>query len=63
MSYCVKIILCVINIKLYWDVFIQQVFKQIKDIQNINSFERTWKIFNIGAIVISSYGPLNQANT
>jgi hypothetical protein len=28
---------------------------QIGDIEDIDSFERTWKIFDIGAIVITSY--------
>jgi len=52
MPYCVKTVLCVVNMKLCQDVFVQQVFKQIGDIQDIDSFERTWKIFDIGAIVI-----------
>jgi hypothetical protein len=47
--------MCVINMKLCWDVLIQQVLEQIKDIQDIDSFKRTWKIFDIGAIVIPSY--------
>ncbi len=55
MSYCVKIVLCVINMKLCQDVFVQQVLKQIGDIQDMDSFEHTWKIFGIGAIVILSY--------
>jgi len=41
--------------KLCWDVFIQQALKQIGDIQDIDSFECTWKIFDIGAIVIPSF--------
>jgi hypothetical protein len=41
--------------KHYWDVLIQQVLKQIGDIQDIDSFECAWKIFNIGAIVIPSF--------
>ncbi len=44
--------------KLCLDVLIQQVLKQIRDIQNIQkieSFKCTWKIFNIRAIVITSY--------
>ncbi len=48
--------------KLYWDVLVQQVFMQIGDIQDIDSFKCTWKIFNIDAIVITSYGhtlPIN----
>jgi hypothetical protein len=56
MSYCVKIVLCVINMKLYRDFFVQQDFlKQIGDIQDINSFKHTWKIFDISAIAIPSY--------
>ncbi len=41
--------------KLYQDVFIQQVLKQIGDIQDIDFFECTWKIFDTSAIVIPSY--------
>ncbi len=48
--------------KFYRDVLVQQVFMQIGDIQDINSFKRTWKIFNIGAIVISSYGHILPIN-
>ncbi len=55
MSYCVKIVLCVVNMKLCWDVLVQQKLKQIEDIQNIDSFKHAWKIFDIGAIVIPSY--------
>jgi hypothetical protein len=62
MSYCVKIVMCVINMKLYWDVLVQQVFMQIRDIQDIDSFKLTWKIFNIGAIVITDYGHTFPSN-
>jgi hypothetical protein len=55
MSYCVKIVLCVINMKLCWGVIVQQVLGQIGNIQDIDSFEHTWKIFDIGAIVILGY--------
>jgi hypothetical protein len=56
MSYCFKIILCVINMKLCWDILIQQDFlKQIGDIQDIDSFKHTWKIFDICAIMILGY--------
>jgi hypothetical protein len=55
MSYFVKIILCVVNMKLCWDVFVQQIFKQIGNIQNINSFKHTWKIFDTNAIMILGY--------
>jgi hypothetical protein len=55
MSYFVKIVMCVVNMKLRWDVLVQQVLKQIKDIQDINSFKHTWKIFDTGAIVILGY--------
>jgi len=36
-------------------VFIQQVIRQIGDIQNVDSFECTWKKFDICAIVIPYY--------
>jgi hypothetical protein len=56
MSYCFKIILCVINMKLCWDILIQQDFlKQIGDIQDIDSFKHTWKIFDTCAIMILGY--------
>ncbi len=55
MSYCVKIILCVVNMKLCRDVFVQQILRQIGDIQDINSFKCPWKIFDIGAIVIPNF--------
>jgi len=41
--------------KLCWDVFVQQVFRQIGNIQNINSFKHTWKIFDTNAIMILGY--------
>jgi hypothetical protein len=41
--------------KLYQDAFVQHNLGQIGVIQNINSFQRTWKIFDIGAIVVPSY--------
>ncbi len=55
MSYCVKTVLCVIDMKLYQDFLIQQVCRQIGDIQDIHFFECTWKIFDTSAIVIPSY--------
>jgi hypothetical protein len=47
--------MCVINMKFYQGVFVQQVFRQIGDIQDIDSFEHTWKIFDTSAIVILSH--------
>ncbi len=41
--------------KFLWGFLVQQVLRQIKDIQNIDSFECTWKIFDISAIVILGY--------
>jgi hypothetical protein len=41
--------------KFYRNVLIQQVLMQIGDIQDIDSFKCTWKIFDIGAIMILSY--------
>ncbi len=38
--------------KLYWNVLVQQVFKQIGDTQDIDSFKCA---FDISAIVIPSY--------
>ncbi len=40
--------------KLCWDVLVQ-VLEKIGDIQDINSFECAWKIFDISAIVILGY--------
>jgi hypothetical protein len=48
-------VLCVVNMKLCQYVLIQQVFKQIGDIQNIDSFEHKWKIFDTHAIVTLGY--------
>ncbi len=47
--------MCVVNMKLCRDVLVQQVFKKIRNIQDINSFKCTRKIFDIGAIVIPSH--------
>jgi hypothetical protein len=55
MSYYVKTVLCVINMKLCWDVFIQQVLRKMGNIQNIDSFEHALKISDISAIVILGY--------
>jgi hypothetical protein len=55
MSYYVKIVLCVVNMKLCWDILIQQVFKQIGNVQNMDSFEHRLKIFDTSAIVILGY--------
>jgi hypothetical protein len=55
MSYCIKTIKFIVNMELYWDVFVQQIIKQIGDIQNIDSFEYTWKKFDTCVIVILSY--------
>ncbi len=55
MSYCVKIVLCVVNMKLCQDVIVQQVFMPIGNIQDRDSFECTWKIFDTNAIVIPNY--------
>ncbi len=63
MSYCVKKVFFVINMKLYRDVLVQQVIRKIKDIQDIDSFECTKKIFEIGAIVIPSYITFAQSIT
>jgi hypothetical protein len=54
MSYCVKTVLYVINLKLCWDVLVQ-VLKKIGGIQDIDSFEHAWKIFDISVIVILGY--------
>jgi hypothetical protein len=63
MSYCVKKVFFVINMKVYRDVLVQQVIGKIRDIQNIDSFECTRKIFEIGAIVIPSYITFSQSIT
>ncbi len=47
--------MCHLNMKFCWDVLVQQLLKQIGDIQDINFFKHAWKIFNIGAIVIPSF--------
>jgi hypothetical protein len=62
MLYCVKTILCVINLKLCWDVLVQ-VLKKIGNIQDIDSFERAWKIFDINAIVIQNMNTLSMSIT
>jgi hypothetical protein len=50
MSYCIKTIKFVVNMELCRDVLLQQVIRQIGDIQNIDSFECTWKKFDTCAI-------------
>ncbi len=55
MSYCVKIVLCVVNMKLCQAVLVRQVLKQIQDIQDIDSFKCAWKILNTNVIVILGY--------
>ncbi len=46
MPYCIKTINFVVNMDLYWDVPLQQITRQIGDIQTIDSFECTWKKFD-----------------
>jgi hypothetical protein len=41
--------------KLCQDVIVQQVFMPIGNIQDRDSFECTWKIFDTNAIVIPNY--------
>jgi len=55
MSYSVKIIIYVVNMKICWGVLVQLILRQIKDIQDIDSFKCTWKIFYTSAIVILGY--------
>ncbi len=49
--------------KLCQDVLVQQVFKQIENIQDIDSFKCTWKIFDITAIMIPNYDTLSLSVT
>jgi hypothetical protein len=41
--------------KFLGDVLVQQIFKYIRDIQNICAFKHAWEIFDIDTIVILGY--------